>query len=197
MTTLYGYGENSFTFMLFASLCEGDRVRNILLKNLRGFINRKLFPLRTLSTIDPEVYLFPNFGKSDGFGEPDALIIVGKHTFWVEVETSVAFRGGFSKLKQSLRQLFRFHLLASAIGRGASVRKDVSPRHGLRWCYLGRQVRASESSCSSGWSHDPEPCRGSSWPSHLLRKPTITYCCSTKSQSGSRTRRLKTVSVKL
>jgi hypothetical protein len=64
------------------------------------------------------VWLFPNFGKSRGFGEPDALVLVGQHCFWFEVETRIAL-GHTRHLTSALRQLYRFHLTADALSQAS------------------------------------------------------------------------------
>ena len=82
MTRLFYYGENSFTFLLFHSLAADDLIRRLLLPNLRRITDGEAFRnLHLLPDDDPQVYLFPCFGRSKGFGEPDALVVVGGHVF--------------------------------------------------------------------------------------------------------------------
>jgi hypothetical protein len=120
MTKLFYYGENSFTFLLFQALSADDLIQRILIPNLRRITDGKAFGgLYSLPNDEPQVCLFPCFGKSKGFGEPDALVVVGDHMFWFEVETHVDTKRGGCSFEQALLQMFRFHLLASAISQGA------------------------------------------------------------------------------
>jgi hypothetical protein len=63
---------------------------------------------------EPEVWLFPSLGKRTGFGEPDAIIVIGRHAFWFEVETDV----DLGSAEQPFRQLARYHYAAQALRRG-------------------------------------------------------------------------------
>lgn len=129
MTNLYRYGENSFTFLLFGSLAQKDYLKTILLARLKPLMGKKArTTLPPVPTDDPTVFLFPNFGKSSGFGEPDALVLVGDHVFWFEVETTIDVRSSCVALDQPLLQLFRFHLLAAALPRRSRTR-NVGRRH--------------------------------------------------------------------
>ncbi len=123
MAKLHCYGENSFTFLLFQSLAVEDRLQTILFPRLKSMLGRKVCPKPpSLPKNESTVFLFPNFGKSSGFGEPDALILAGDHTFWFEVETKVDLRTSRWPLNGPLLQLFRFHLLAAAIHNRSHTR---------------------------------------------------------------------------
>jgi hypothetical protein len=65
------------------------------------------------------VWLFPNFGKRHGFGEPDALVLIGGHSFWFEIETRVNLGTRRMAARQSLLQLARFHFFHQALQHGA------------------------------------------------------------------------------
>ena len=81
MATFQCYGENSFTFLLFQAIRDGDCVQKILLPNLRQFGTGQNFSESVGEKENPHIWLFPNFGKRYGFGEPDALLLVGKRSF--------------------------------------------------------------------------------------------------------------------
>jgi hypothetical protein len=73
---LHYYGENSATFLIFQALCRDGKIKK-LLGTLQAAgdghkIDEKLFDHE-----DVDVWLFPNFGKRHGFGEPDALVTQG------------------------------------------------------------------------------------------------------------------------
>ncbi len=121
------YGENSFTFLLLRALAEHDHVKDILLASLRRIRDSR--PLSLDPHGDPDVYLFPNFGKSSGFGEPDVLALVGDYSFWFEVETRVDCTKSFATFDRALLQLFRFSVLAHTISRGCQVRIGKGPDH--------------------------------------------------------------------
>jgi hypothetical protein len=72
---------------------------------------------------DLEIWLFPNFGKQYGFGEPDVLLLAGKFAFWFEVEMTIDCQGALPALRRSLVQLWRFRLLQDALGRPPVVVK--------------------------------------------------------------------------
>jgi hypothetical protein len=121
------YGENSLTFILFqwlASVDDGSRL-DALLTRLKSF-GAANPPVPDL-TKDPHVWLFPNFGKAQGFGEPDAVVLVDGHSFWFEVETLVGFERRLSATRSALRQLLRFRLLAEALARRSSRRAEGAP----------------------------------------------------------------------
>jgi len=84
---LHAYGENSFTFLLFQAIDANDLVRRVLLPSLRHFKKQESFLQKFRKDIpddgDLDVWLFPNFGKKDGFGEPDALMLFGPFSFWL------------------------------------------------------------------------------------------------------------------
>jgi len=130
------YGENSFTFILFQSLATDGGRLNSLLSRLKSFGDAK--------TLSPDlaqgsqIWLFPNFGKSQGFGEPDALVLADGHSFWFEVETSVDFQKRATATRNSLRQLLRFRLLADALSRRSGVRTASADTH---LAYSGPTIR--------------------------------------------------------
>lgn len=72
-----------------------------------------------------EIWLFPNFGKRGGFGEPDAILIADKHVFWIEVETIIDCQKSAPALRKSLLQLRRFRLFQDALARGPSRAKGA------------------------------------------------------------------------
>ncbi len=122
------YGENSFTFLLFQALRRTEifpqgRFRH-LLSQLLQFGNGNHFNLDISQIEEPEIWLFPNFGRRHGFGEPDALVLFGDYSFWFEVETAVNLRTGCPALERSLLQMARFHFFYQALKKGAEDQKD-------------------------------------------------------------------------
>lgn len=115
------YGENSATFILFQAIamCPGAVV-HVLLANLKQFGTGK--KARWNRTDEPEVWLFPSFGKQYGFGEPDALVLAGRFAFWFEVETTINCKSGLPALRRSLIQLWRFRLFDAALKQPPVVR---------------------------------------------------------------------------
>jgi hypothetical protein len=110
--SLHLYGENGLTFLLFQAL---DRVGvQPLLDHLKSFRDGTKLKCTLDAGVTPQIWLFPNFGKSWGFGEPDVLLLLGKRRFWIEVETMIDLRQR-TTLDNALRQLFRFHCLATAL----------------------------------------------------------------------------------
>ena len=134
---LHCYGENSLTFLLFQALrpsedCQLRHFHDHLLSQLKQFgTGKKLTDL--VPGIDrnaiPDIWLFPNFGKTYGFGEPDALVLFGQYSFWFEVETVVNLRTRLPALKRALLQLSRFHLFHQALMHRAKVRKNIGVPH--------------------------------------------------------------------
>jgi hypothetical protein len=121
------YGENSATFLIFKALSDAPPgIRKLLLTLLQAGngqgITEDLVP-----DADPTVWLFPNFGKRHGFGEPDVLILIGGQSFWFEVETRVDLGFRRNAARHSLLQLARFHLLHDALRRGDQVRSVGTP----------------------------------------------------------------------
>ncbi|HMO83320.1 MAG TPA: hypothetical protein PKC18_00215 [Lacipirellulaceae bacterium] len=119
------YGENGATFLLFQLLAtiEGG-IADLLLPRLKAFGAGK--PRKDWGAVeDVEVWLFPNFGKGVGFGEPDVLVLAGGHAIWVEVETMIDSKRAMPSLQQSLVQLYRFHLLQKAIEQGGKTLKGA------------------------------------------------------------------------
>jgi hypothetical protein len=115
------YGENGFTYLFFHRLLQEGKVVDFL-RNLKRFDNGKkpaeqkaeLFE-GTSSANEPDIWLFPNFGKRDGFGEPDALILWGGHSFWIEVETEFDLKKGKASADRAMLQLIRFYHLGKAL----------------------------------------------------------------------------------
>lgn len=143
MTKLSYYGENSFTFLLFQALSADDLIQRLLIPNLRRITDRKAFgDVYSLPNDDPQVCLFPCFGRSTGFGEPDAFVVVGEHVFWFEVETQVDTKNGGSSFQKALLQMFRFHLMANAICQGAHIDGPTSrPYLAVSGVTLGDKLR--------------------------------------------------------
>ncbi len=128
MGTFQCYGENSFTFLFFHAIRHDDLVRTILLPSLRQFGTGRVFAEPVGEEEEADIWLFPNFGRTYGFGEPDALLLVGERSFWFEVETWLDFQTWLPALKHSLLQLARFHFFQQALARGGKVRQ-VRDRH--------------------------------------------------------------------
>ena len=124
-TLLRMYGENAATFLIFHALTScNNAVQEVLLKRLKRFGNggTKKWP----AAQNIQVWLFPNFGKAQGFGEPDAVILADDNVFWIEVETTADFQSGTTSSKHSLLQLWRFNLLQQALSKG--VKEDRGAR---------------------------------------------------------------------
>jgi len=115
-------GENAFTFLFFQAISRGNLVRPILLPSLRQFGTGHRLSEPVRNEEEPDVWLFPNFGRKRGFGEPDALVLVGERSFWFEVETRLDIQFRLTAAKQSLLQLARFHFFQEALTRGPKVR---------------------------------------------------------------------------
>ncbi len=108
------YGENAATFLIFQALAnQPGAMERVFFPRLKQFGTRASGNWPNL--VDPQVWLFPNFGKRFGFGEPDVLIIAGTTAFWIEVETTVNGRSGIAHLRRALLQLWRFRLLQAAL----------------------------------------------------------------------------------
>lgn len=126
------YGENGFTFLLFQHLHETGQIVQPFLKNLRRFDTGQNFERLYRDSLDqkadPDVWLFPNFGKAHGFGEPDALILWNGFSFWVEVESGFNLRNRLSSARQALLQLVRFHYFNQAMIAGHQ-RRDLGNPH--------------------------------------------------------------------
>lgn len=90
-------------------------------------------------TEEPDVWLFPNFGKKDGFGEPDAVVLAGGHSFWYEVETNFDLIKKKSKARNSIRQLLRFYYLNRILATGKTTR-NIGKDH---WAWMGYTIRDS------------------------------------------------------
>jgi hypothetical protein len=128
MATFQCYGENSFTFLFFQAIRDGDLLQTILLPSLRQFGTGRAFSEQVGEEEEADIWLFPNFGRGYGFGEPDALLLIGERSFWFEVETWLDFQTGLPALKQSMLQLARFHFFQQALARRGKVRR-VGARH--------------------------------------------------------------------
>jgi hypothetical protein len=118
------YGENSATFLIFNALSagEGGGIRT-LLQHLRQAGTGAQIDQNLVPDEEPVVWLFPNFGRRHGFGEPDALVLLGGHSFWFEVETRVNLATERPAARQSLLQLARFHLFHQALQAGEQERR--------------------------------------------------------------------------
>jgi hypothetical protein len=131
MATLQCYGENSFTFLFFQAISHDNRVREILLPNLLRFEDGEKFAEQVGVEEETDIWLFPNFGRKYGFGEPDALLLVDNLSFWFEVETRLDFQTGLPALKQSLLQLARFHFFHQALASGSKTRRVGVPHEAI------------------------------------------------------------------
>ena len=129
---LHCYGENSFTFLLFKALSVEGRFQQFLLEGLQPF-ERQQNPFKDMDNIEPHIWLFPNFGRRYGFGEPDALVLWGDHSFWFEVETCVHLANARPAMKDSLLQLARFHFFREAL---ENVKERPGPPPHLAICGL-------------------------------------------------------------
>jgi hypothetical protein len=116
------YGENSFTFLFFQAIRQHSLGRTMLLPNLKQFGSGRLFSEELDADTEPDIWLFPNFGRTYGFGEPDALLLMGNLCFWFEVETWIDLGTDPTGLSNSLLQLSRFHFLHLALARSTSLR---------------------------------------------------------------------------
>ena len=128
---LHAYGENGFTFLLFQHLHNTNQLVQAFLANLKRFDDGKTFgSIHKRACEDdpsiemPEVWLFPNFGKSVGFGEPDAIVLWNGFSFWIEVETNFDLVKKGTDARNAIIQLLRFHYFSQAIMRGRVVRGE-------------------------------------------------------------------------
>lgn len=119
------YGENAATFLIFQAFTrDPEAIREVLLPNLKRFGDGrtaktlKQFP--DIELDDIEMWLFPCFGKQNGFGEPDVLLLAGPYAFWIEVETDIDCERQ-SGLRKALIQLGRFRRVQKAISAGPRV----------------------------------------------------------------------------
>ena len=132
MTRLRCYGENSFTFLLFQTLVARNQVAAPFLSNLKQFgtgqtLSEVMELIPTPDSEEPDVWLFPNFGKGKGFGEPDAIVLIGSDCFWFEVETKIDLGRKATAARQSLLQLLRFHYLGDSLSKPSSTRVTNEP----------------------------------------------------------------------
>ena len=126
------YGENGFTFLFFQKLFKTKQIVRPFLNNLKQFStgkNLKEIHKKDFSEVQKkeklEVWLFPNFGKSAGFGEPDAIILYRGFSFWIEVETQFNLIKKETEAKKALRQLMRFHYFNQALANGKQKPEDT------------------------------------------------------------------------
>jgi hypothetical protein len=173
MTQLKLYGENAFTFRFFSRIDGDVWALKTLLEGLKRFDKPKSTFLKTIKQnleSEAEFWLFPSFGKRSGFGEPDALLLVGKYVLWFEVETMFDLDGSDqSKAIDSLRQLYRFHCAALAFAdvprmengrlvvKGPTITNQDQPKCG-RLALRGHKAAAKlrdrlKTACKSGRSH--------------------------------------------
>ncbi len=123
-TLLRMYGENAATFLMFHALTAcNNAVQEVLLRRLKRFGSGRTKKWPAAQNI--QVWLFPNFGKAHGFGEPDAVILADENVFWVEVETIVDFQFEKTASKHSVLQLWRFHLLQQALSQGVKEHESA------------------------------------------------------------------------
>lgn len=121
-TKFRAYGEHAATFLIFQAMANqpGAMVRDFV-QRLRNFsAPNACHSWGDIS--DTDVWLFPNFGKTRGFGEPDVLVLAGPYAFWVEVETTINAANRLPALRKSLLQLWRFRLFQDALTRSAESR---------------------------------------------------------------------------
>jgi hypothetical protein len=173
MTQMKLYGENAFTFLFFNEINGDEEKLKKLLENLKQFDKPKSKFLDTKKldlSNEPEIWLFPSFGKRSGFGEPDALLLVDQHVLWFEVETTFDLDGSDqSEAIDSLRQLYRFHCAALAFAKGprresgglfikgSTITNGDHPKSG-RLALRGHKAAAKlrdrlKAACKSGKSH--------------------------------------------
>lgn len=121
-TIFRAYGENAATFLIFQALAmKPGALTDVFLARLKRFGTGK--PTEWGDLTELEVWLFPNFGKGSGFGEPDVLVLAGRNAFWIEVETTINCRTGVPALRSSLLQLWRFRLFQEAISHPARTKR--------------------------------------------------------------------------
>jgi len=86
----YLHGENGITYALFTALDDIDKM-NYFLK----FITYHPSTSKLKEEYSwPEIHVFPSFGRKNGIGEPDVMILHGTNLFVVEVETASHAKGG-------------------------------------------------------------------------------------------------------
>lgn len=127
-------GENGFTFEFFEQLSRNPDKQNIFYKYLR-YQDKKEKSVDYYGKLE-KIYLFPNFGKRWGLGEPDVVIITRKTVLVIEVETYIKPRSWYNLLvelinttndlrnikrykKTPLYQLERFYMIEH------SLKKDI------------------------------------------------------------------------
>jgi hypothetical protein len=130
------YGENGITFTLFDELASRDKVKRLLWNISWG---DKDIPHELDKDKIERIYLFPDFGKRYGPGEPDAIMITRRFLIFFELETEP-----FAKKTDHLsKQLKRFF----SIGRDLleSKAKRVSRKRGFLWPGYSDMTGASKS----------------------------------------------------
>lgn len=137
--TLKAYGENAFTFLFFEHVVRHAGIRP-LIERLSSFLG-ETSAAPGIADANADVWLFPCFGKRAGFGEPDALVVVGDHAFWFEVETTFDMS---KRTELALRQIYRFHCAAHAFrsGRESNVYAGVKISNDGE-CRDARLIRAN------------------------------------------------------
>lgn len=80
------YGENGFTIEFFQKISFNEKARKHFFENIK--FNRQSKSLEDYGDLQ-NIYLFPNFGKRWGFGEPDAILITENAVLYIEVETFI------------------------------------------------------------------------------------------------------------
>lgn len=149
-------GENGFTFQFFQRLADEPKFEEYFFKQIKLSDNSKI-SLEKNERIK-EIYLFPNFGKKFGLGEPDAILITSENSlFFVEVEISIdpkkwynvtkilremlaennidkeKLYEAFKKYKATpLYQMERFYM----IGQGLIKHEDEGKDHKKRFCSI-------------------------------------------------------------
>lgn len=121
LTNFKAYGENAATFLTFQALASSPgALLDVFIANLKQFGTGRV---RKWDASDADVWLFPNFGKGRGFGEPDALVLAGKYVFWVEIESTINLKTRSSVLRKPLLQLWRFRLFQAAISTSMQTQR--------------------------------------------------------------------------
>ena len=140
---LHCYGENSFTFLLFQELNKSTDLVEKFISNLKSFKNGNKFnPAEEdeANKAEPQIWLFPSFGKQHGFGEPDAVVLYRGYSFWIEVETNFNLRNMQSAAQDSIKQLIRFNHLNQAIRKGKTLR----PEGGDHLAWVGLTIKGKD-----------------------------------------------------
>ncbi len=89
MPKLHGHGENSVTFSLFTECSRNWRILDRLIKDAKwsdAETSKSFLRLKQSDYEKSEIHLFPCFGKREGYGEPDVIILLPKKVIYIEVE---------------------------------------------------------------------------------------------------------------